>query len=428
MKKKYITFLLVFLTQLCAFAQEWTGIFSTKFGDLKLVTENGIIYGDYANGGTILAVEKKFNGGSRLCGLFHNGADRGKFYFAKTTGSKDIRGHYNYDNNITLNDIENDALFTMKFDFDAKWLWDGTKVNNTSPADIKTAVFNGLWNTTDGNLILQQVGNKVTGTYKNVGTVDGIYTPQTRKLKGTFYNNTTKKTGHFEFDFEGNTFKGKWGWTAAMTDGSWNGTKNIKNNKEVPKPTTSNVLTTNSTNAKAFDVNFQFNYLVENSYYFFSKDIYGIGWCKFVIKHKETKNEIMINPLSTNYLDKYGRIYEIPRKNTIALDAGEVVSLMNNAIRFKINPKDYGYNSVEEMAGEAYFDVTFEIKIKGITSDNIIGKERVRIFIENADIKVPTEQQLDQVNVIKPTNEPGYINIKKGDYNFGVYYSFKKLN
>lgn len=246
MKKKYISFVLIFFTQLCVFAQEWTGTFSTKYGDLKLVTENGIIYGDYANGGTILAVEKKFNGGSRLCGLFHNGADRGKFYFAKTTGSKDIRGHFNYDNNITLNDITNDAIFTMKFDFDAKWLWDGTKANNTSPTDTKTAVFNGLWNTTDGNLILQQVGNKVTGTYKNIGTVDGVYNPQTRKLKGTFYNNTTKKTGHFEFDFEGNTFKGKWGWTAAMTDGSWNGTKNVKSNKVV---VTASAAATNNTNA-----------------------------------------------------------------------------------------------------------------------------------------------------------------------------------
>lgn len=239
MKKKYITLALIFLTQLCVFAQEWTGTFSTKYGDLKLVTENGIIYGDYANGGTILAVEKKFNGGSRLCGLFHNGADRGRFYFEKTTSSKNIRGHFNYDNNITLNDITNDAIFTMKFDFDAKWLWDGTKANNTSPTDTKTAVFNGLWNTTDGNLILQQVGNKVTGTYKNIGTVDGVYNPQTRKLKGTFYNNTTKKTGHFEFDFEGNTFKGKWGWTAAMTDGNWNGTKNVKNNKAIATTSTS---------------------------------------------------------------------------------------------------------------------------------------------------------------------------------------------
>jgi len=251
MKKKYISFVLIFLTQLCAFAQEWTGTFNTKYGDLKLVTENGIIYGDYANGGTILAVEKKFNGGSRLCGLFHNGADRGKFYFEKTTSSKNIRGHFNYDNNITLNDIVNDALFTMKFDFDAKWLWDGTKANNTSPTDTKTAVFNGLWNTTDGNLMLQQVGNKVTGTYKNIGTVDGIYTPQTKKLKGTFYNNNTKKTGHFEFDFEGNTFKGKWGWTAAMTDGSWNGTKNVKNNKVL---VTASTAATNNTATTRFTV------------------------------------------------------------------------------------------------------------------------------------------------------------------------------
>ena len=274
MKKLYSTFVLIFLTQLCVFAQEWTGTFSTKYGDLKLVTENGFIYGDYANGGTILAVEKKFNGGSRLCGLFHNGADRGKFYFEKTTSSKDIRGHFNYDNNITLNDITNDAIFQMKFDFDAKWLWDGTKANNTSPTDTKTAVFNGLWNTTDGNLILQQVGNKVTGTYKNVGTVDGIYNPQTKKLKGTFYNNTTKKTGHFEFDFEGNTFKGKWGWTDAMTDGNWNGTKNVKNNKVVV--TTSTTATTNSGTTKFIVSSVNIKAYKENIYGFWGFKLFKV--------------------------------------------------------------------------------------------------------------------------------------------------------
>lgn len=296
MKKKHITFVLVFLTQIITFAQEWTGTFSTKYGDLKLVTENGIIYGDYHNGGTILAVEKKFNGGSRLCGLFHNGADRGKFYFEKTTSSKNIRGHFNYDNNITLNDITNDAIFQMKFDFDAKWLWDGTKANNTSPTDTKTAVFNGLWNTTDGNLILQQVGNKVTGTYKNVGTVDGIYNPQTRKLKGTFYNNTTKKTGHFEFDFEGNTFKGKWGWTTAMTDGVWNGTKNLKNNKVVVSSNTninSNNSSTGNNNSNSSDeivkIRVRAVYAISRSNSIITDpDLYGFMW---VDLKKVTLNE-----------------------------------------------------------------------------------------------------------------------------------------
>lgn len=308
MKKKYITLALIFLTQLCIFAQEWTGTFSTKYGDLKLVTENGIIYGDYANGGTILAVEKKFNGGSRLCGLFHNGADRGKFYFEKTTANKNIKGHFNYDNNITLNDIANDAIFQMKFDFDAKWLWDGTKANNTSPTDTKTAVFNGLWNTTDGNLILQQVGNKVTGTYKNVGTVDGIYNTQTRKLKGTFYNNNTKKTGHFEFDFEGNTFKGKWGWTAAMTDGNWNGTKNIKNNKVVVTTTIaspSNSQSTNNTSSSKYSIRLLAMSTASKIAYVPGNEMYGFAGLRVFRVTNSGREEIRsFGNKNSNYFDR----------------------------------------------------------------------------------------------------------------------------
>jgi hypothetical protein len=69
-----------------------------------------------------------------------------------------------------------------------------------------------------------------------VGNIDAIYNPSTKKLKGTFTNNGS--TGHLEFSFEGNSFKGKWGWTTALTGGDWNGDKHVKNNKVITTTTT----------------------------------------------------------------------------------------------------------------------------------------------------------------------------------------------
>ena len=136
----------------------------------------------------------------------------------------------------------------------------------------------------------------------------------------------------------------------------------------------------------------------------------------------------MVNPYLSNYLDKYGRVYEIPRNRAINLDPGEIVSLMNSPIRFKINPVDYGYSTLEDLYEQAYFDVRFEVKIKGVLNDDIIGKERTKVFISNANISSPTYEELNKLDGLKPKIKPGFISIKKDDYNFGIYFSFNPIN
>lgn len=442
--KKIILILLVFLS-VKVFAQSSTdGIYNTTFGTISLTFETGyeypnacIVYGDYKDNGTLTGSTQ--NNAVELQGNFHNGAAEGKFIFLcpgnKTSffdqGITSFNGFWGYSTDNKYSDNPNYKWNVL------------SKISGRETIKNSTNVWSGKWNTTDGNLILQQVGNKVTGTYKGIGTIDAVYSKQTRKLKGKFKNTSTQQTGFFEFVFNGNSFTGKWGWTAAMADGEWNGTKHVKNNKELPKlssnttaPQTSNTANTNNTtnnittavNTKTTDFEFQFNYLVENSYYFLSKDLYGIGWCRLYVQSKITNKLELVNPHLFNYKDKYGRIFEIPRSKTIEVDGGEVVSLMDNSITFKINPSEYGYNTIQEMYDFAYFDVGFEIKLKGITSDDMIGKKFVKVSIDNATIDIVTEEQLNKINTIKPTQSPGYLSFAKDDYNFGVYYSLKTIN
>lgn len=200
----------------------WTGTFTTKYGELKLMEEygteypgGGIIYGDYGNKGTLVGSLQE--NGKRFEGYFHNGSSSGKFTFRWDYNQKGFTGNWGYGENMNAGSTNPDQQ------------WTGTQKTKTQPGDIATAVWSGKWNTNHGYIILQQVGNKITGKYHTVGNIEATYDPAKKKVTGTFTNNGKK--GYLEWQFEGNSYKGKWGWTAALTGGEWNGTKHVKTNK-----------------------------------------------------------------------------------------------------------------------------------------------------------------------------------------------------
>ncbi len=261
---RIISTLLLLVIGLQAFAQSLSdGVYNTNYGKINLTFEvgyeypnGGMVYGDYKDNGTITG--STINVGKEISGSFHNGAAEGKFIFFSPSGKQ----HF-FDSGITSFNGNWGYATDNKYSTNPDHSWKATsKTAGKDAIKNVTNVWSGKWNTTDGNLILQQIGNKVTGTYKGIGTVTATYAPQNKKLKGTFYNNNTKKTGHFEFNFEGNSFKGKWGWTTAMTDGVWNGTKHVKTNKEVvvavnsTSSTSSSSQTTNGNQNKTVKLKF----------------------------------------------------------------------------------------------------------------------------------------------------------------------------
>lgn len=248
MKKIILIFALVFSFN--SNAQSFSdGVYNTNYGTINLTFEQGfeypnggIVYGDYKGIGTITG--STANVGKEIVGNFHNGAAEGKFIFFSPSGKQ----HF-FDSGITSFNGNWGYGTDNKYSTNPDYIWKVTsKAGGSDAVKNVTNVWSGKWNTTQGYIILQQVGNKVTGKYHDVGNIDATYNPSTKKLTGTFTNNGKK--GYLEYSFEGNSFKGKWGWTTALSGGNWDGTKHVKNNKVIVTSTTStNALTTQSNTA-----------------------------------------------------------------------------------------------------------------------------------------------------------------------------------
>ncbi len=204
----------------------WTGTYSTSFGNITLTEEygsdypgGGIIYGDYAKTGTI--VGKLTNNREYFEGYFHNGEQHGKFIFRRDdatnqTAINAFSGFWGF------GEMNNNNSTNKNFK------WTGTKSSTTPPTTNVTGVWSGKWVTTFGDIILEQVGNKITGKYRSTDKIEAIYNAQTKTAKGTFANGT--HTGSLEFKINGNDFIGKWGWGTQLNEGEWNGNKKIKTN------------------------------------------------------------------------------------------------------------------------------------------------------------------------------------------------------
>lgn len=234
MRNYLLLLLALVLTKTAVRAQSSSdGAYTTTYGNISWITEVGpeypdgaIMYGDYKGNGTLAGTFAK--NGSEVTGSFHNGAAEGKFVFFAPSGNGNFF-------NGTFNTFKGNWGYTTdnRGSTHPDHVWNAlSKISSGRSSGLITAVWSGKWNTTDGHMILLQTGNKVTGTYKDVGTIDAVYDPATQVLKGSFYNNNLKKQGFLEFRLSGNAFKGKWRWNSDVTLKDWDGTKAFKTNKE----------------------------------------------------------------------------------------------------------------------------------------------------------------------------------------------------
>jgi len=85
--------------------------------------------------------------------------------------------------------------------------------------DLLGATWDGVWDTNQGKMQLEQSENRVTGTYGSSGKIEG--TVNGSVLKGTYQ--WTSKTGVYELTMsaDGASFAGKWSRSGA--NGKWSG-------------------------------------------------------------------------------------------------------------------------------------------------------------------------------------------------------------
>lgn len=110
-----ITFLFVILLQ----AQNFTGTWSTTFGDLKLIHQGQTVYGDYGTKGIIDAIQT----GSTINGKFTNAGKVGEFYFKLASDNKSFTGEWRWQGETTnrgnwTGTLKSDAFPSLKMD---KW-------------------------------------------------------------------------------------------------------------------------------------------------------------------------------------------------------------------------------------------------------------------------------------------------------------------
>jgi hypothetical protein len=234
--KNLKTTLTIFLMAigLQSFAQAWQGYYQTKYGDLFLIEESGpeypngsLVYGDYKTEGTMVGQLTQQDSGFK--GQFFNGSSVGSFNLRASVSAGLNTALYTF--NGTWGHNNNFNIGTTNTDF----LWTGNRMGIKRTTTIKNALWSGKWNTSFGYLILEQVGNKVTGKYDNKGIINAVYNKTIGTLEGTFTNAGT--TGYFKFELpiigasgDRNFFKGQWGWTKAFEKGAWNGEKAVKSN------------------------------------------------------------------------------------------------------------------------------------------------------------------------------------------------------
>jgi len=87
------------------------------------------------------------------------------------------------------------------------------------------AQWEGTWNTSFGEVRLIQIGDKVYGDYKDVGSIEG--TVNGSILTGTYTNLKTSgsKKGKIQWTYTNNAFIGKWGDLNKAPTNDWTGTK-----------------------------------------------------------------------------------------------------------------------------------------------------------------------------------------------------------
>lgn len=394
-----------------------TGYYQSTFGTLALIEETNqantsksetILYGDYKDLGTILAnVAPQGNNLYKIEGNFFNKQNQGSFEWMLSRYNNalpNFQGKWGWGNSLD------------------KGNWNGSVKSYNQAVKIQMAQWSGNWDTTFGKIFLRQNGNKVTGDYKNVGTIEGTITQNI--LRGKFTNNGS--VGSFEFVLNGNNFTGKWGWGNLTNKGSWNGNKSLKTNQERVEQNTTNQQNKPSSSSENKTTKLRYRLTLDRIYAPSiddlgptnrpSYELYGIAWCRAY-----DYNGKQIQPFDVTYADKYGRFWEIKPKDRVRIywRYGTAYTI-NKSITFDFpvdNKKD-----INEVLKYSKIELTVELKdYDKLSKNDILGKERVTIPLNEATITKRKDNQLPE------TTDKGVVNIKHGRGHLMVTFYIEKL-
>ncbi len=190
---------------------DFTGVWDTNFGELRLYQVQNYVIGDYANQGIILGKTKD----SCVAGIFTNGDRNGIFRFTMSNAGK-FRGKWawqgnnldrNWQGNRTANTVEQLQNFTR----------DGS---TTSIIDNDRTVFDGTYSSPYGKVEIMARDLFLIGDYADKGILAGMW--DGNSFVGRFTNGD--RTGWFNWEFlsaDGSFREGSWDWIGDNSSSNW---------------------------------------------------------------------------------------------------------------------------------------------------------------------------------------------------------------
>jgi len=158
-----------------------------------------------------------------------------------------------------------------------------------------------------------------------------------------------------------------------------------------------------------------------------TENVHGIGWCRMYVKNKRTGREEQIKPTGFRYIDGMdGRVVQIGRNRGMDMSNGSIKSLMNSAVRFQFEPSKFGYTTMADLQDNAYFKITYEVKVRRVVNDEIVGKQEAIVFLKQANV---SSRSLAQArNSANTSTQVGYMRFNKNKFNIGIIYSAVPAN
>ncbi|MEO1150673.1 MAG: hypothetical protein AAFW83_06740 [Pseudomonadota bacterium] len=192
-----------------ATAQEIAGTYNSTYGELRLVEKDGVVFGDYADRGVIVASRE----GTNLDGYFVNfrGDRVGSVQFRVFGGGASLGGEWKWVDGTT----------TSK--------WTATRQDKEIP-ELKNfgngsngRIFEGSWDTNYGDIKLVSSNGAVAGLYGNRGIIYG--SGDGTKYFGSFTN--AARLGNVNFSGSQTKLRGSWYWKGndSSRTSAWNGTR-----------------------------------------------------------------------------------------------------------------------------------------------------------------------------------------------------------
>ncbi|BCY28958.1 hypothetical protein KK2020170_18260 [Flavobacterium okayamense] len=404
-------------------AQNFTGTWSTTFGDLKLIHEGRTVYGDYGTKGIIDAIQT----GSTINGKFTNAGKVGVFYFKLASDNKSFTGEWRWQGDTTnrgnwTGTLKSDAFPSLKMDkWTGKYEFKSYPSGFTKKLNLQQKGFSLEGKFEDGKSFIGKLSNDLK-TISNASLYHGntLYNITTGIIKSENSEHITVWYGDIKASNTSTTTKFSAKFLKPMTVAEFKSLTGVSTSSTTTYKTdtggltmTSQGLGTSTSITTKTEKELRYRLTLDRIYIlsvedgpegiFSGYELYGIAWCRAY-----DSNGKQIKPFDVTYSDQYGRFWEIKAKDYIRTDLKVGAQYeINKKITFDI-PID-GSKDIQEVLKKSKIELTVELKdYDSASSNDILGKERVTLPLNEALISKLGNNKLPQ-----PTQK-GVINIKHG--------------